>query len=296
MTKNKFVLFDGNNLAHIAFHRGKSIVQKEKGELLTKEDFSVVESMMYLVYFRKLHKYIKMFKNSYFIMTWDNPGSSEWRKTIYPEYKANRNYDTDPIWRILFDGIEKLVGVLQYYPMYQVKIEKLEADDILYVYSKELSQIGKVIIISGDSDMIQAAQDFGIKVYHPIKDKYVEIPKTYDYCVFKAIKGDKSDVIQGIYGYGEVKSARLAQEIYGEDFIDHFSAPNLTEEQCETVIRNLKLIRIANNPNLKNASVDLEKIKDANANVDFQKIKKFYFDYKLKSLIETFDSVMAVFN
>jgi len=78
MTKNKFVLFDGNNLAHIAFHRGKSIVQKEKGELLTKEDFSVVESMMYLVYFRKLHKYIKMFKNSYFIMTWDNPGSSEW--------------------------------------------------------------------------------------------------------------------------------------------------------------------------------------------------------------------------
>jgi len=180
--------------------------------------------------------------------------------------------------------------------MYQVKIEKLEADDILYVYSKELSQIGKVIIISGDSDMIQAAQDFGIKVYHPIKDKYVEIPKTYDYCVFKAIKGDKSDVIQGIYGYGEVKSARLAQEIYGEDFIDHFSAPNLTEEQCETVIRNLKLIRIANNPNLKNASVDLEKIKDANANVDFQKIKKFYFDYKLKSLIETFDSVMAVFN
>jgi len=300
---NKFVLMDGNNLAHIAFHRGKSIILKNKKESskdkkkevkLTQQDFPQIKGMMYLVFFRKLHKYLKMFKDSYFVMAWDNPGSSEWRREIYPEYKASRDYTSDPIWNILFDGITELSEVLESYPIYQLKIEKLEADDILYVLSRVLKN-QKVIIISGDSDMIQAAQEFKVKIYHPIKDKYIEIPKTYDYCVYKAIKGDKADEIEGIYGYGEVKATKLAEEIYGEDFIDDVSCPKLNKEQQMAVLRNLKLIRIANNPNLINLQISIEQLK-SHSNVDLQKIQKFYFKHKLKSLIETFEGVVSIFN
>jgi 5'-3' exonuclease len=146
-----------------------------------------------------------------------------------------------------------------------------------------------VTIVSGDSDMIQVAQEFEVKLFHPIKDKYVEIPKDYDYCLYKAIKGDTADVIEGVYGYGEVKSERLAREAYKTGKLA------LNEDQKKIVSENLKIISIANNPNLNNAKVEIDKIKDARNNLDFQKIKKFYFDHKVRSLLETFDSVMSIF-
>jgi len=310
---DKFALFDGNNLAHIAFHRAKSIILKKKIEIafieakkkkkkfdkktikLVEKDFDAVTGMMYTVFFRKLHKLIKIFKRYNFIFTWDNRGSSEWRRKIFPEYKISRDYETDPIWRILFDNIDQIREILKSYPMHQERVEKLEADDIMYVFAGELSKVGEVVIISGDSDMIQAIQRFGVKVYHPIKDKYVKSPTTYDYCVFKAIKGDKADEIDGIFGYGDVKAAKLAEEIWGEDFIDDISCPQLNNEQQKTVLKNLRIIRIENNPNLKNVKVNLPLIFKAQK-VDLSKIQKFYFDHKLKALIESFESVISIFS
>lgn len=312
---DKFALFDGNNLAHIAFHRGKSIIlknkikeaeakakkqgkkftKKDKDKIkLVKKDYPAVTGMMLTVFFRKLHKLIKIFKDYTYIFTWDNPGSSEWRRAYMPEYKASRDYETDPVWRILFDGIDELRVILDSYPIHQERIEKLEADDIMYVFAEQLSEVGDVVIISGDSDMIQAIQRFGVKVYHPIKDKYVKAPTTYDYCVFKAIKGDKADEIEGIHGYGDVKAARLAEEIWADDFIDDISCPELDKKQQKRVLLNLKLIRIENNPNLKNVKVDLDAIQAAKR-VDLNKIQKFYFSHRLKSLIEGFDSVISIF-
>lgn len=302
----KFVLVDGNNFAHIAFHRAKSIILKNKQKKepdrkkaklikLEESDFETVEGMMYVVFFRKFHKYLKMFKEHYFIMTWDNPGSSKWRREVYSEYKAKRDYTKDPIWRILFTGIDTIREILQSYPVCQEKVDKLEADDIMYVFSRELSKSNEVVILSGDSDMIQAVQDFKVKLFHPLKDKYIKSPTTFDYCVYKAIKGDKSDNIEGLHGYGEKNATRLAEEIYPEDFIDDFSCEELSREQQDLVLRNLKIIRIANNPNLKNAKVDYEKMQECSA-VDLKKIKKHYFDHRLKSLVEDFDSVVNIFS
>lgn len=297
---NKYLLLDGNNLAHIAFHRGKSILQKiriknnpdkDKNELaFTEKDYSEIENMMYHVFFLKLHKHFRIFKGYHFIICWDNFGSSEWRREIYADYKVRRDYEKDPIWNVLFDGIKNLQQILQSYPVSQETIEKLEADDIMYAFSRDLSKRGEVIIISGDSDMIQAVQDFGVKLYHPIKDKYIKAPTTYDYCLFKAIKGDPTDDIEGLYGYGPVKSAKLA-EAYESD---SNSLDKLTDEQKEIILRNLHLIEIKNNPNLSKAIPNLDKIHAAK-NVNLSKIQKFYFDHKLRTLIEDFDSVVSLF-
>lgn len=310
---NKYAILDGNNLAQIAFHRGKSIVHKDKYKeyaeqnsiseadakkkvVLDENDYASIEGMAYLVFFRKLHKLYKNFKDHIFIMTWDSPGSSDWRREVYEGYKANRNYTADPIWSVFFTICNEIRGILDAYPIYQIKIERLEADDIMYEMSKKLSaERHKVVIISGDSDMIQVVQEFGVKLFNPIKHKYVPAPKTYDYCTYKAIKGDKSDTIEGLVGYGEKNSVRLAEEVYNEDFLDAFSAPELSKEQYEKVLKNLKVIRISNNPNLKEVVVDIPSI-DKDNYIDLARIKKFYFDKKIKTLLEGFDGVAAIFS
>ena len=308
----KYAILDGNNLAQIAFHRGKSIVWKnvikafaEEQGITEKEakqalvfDESLhdsVENMSYLVFFRKLHKLYKDFKDHIFIMTWDSAGSTEWRKQIYPEYKSNRDYSTDNVWSVFFKFRDEIRDVLEAYPIHQMKIEKLEADDIMYEMSRQITEQGdKVVIISGDSDMIQVVQEFGVKLFHPIKHKYVKTPKTYDYCVYKAIKGDTSDTIEGLRGYGEKNATRLAEEVYNEDFIDDFSAPELSEEQQKQVLRNLKIIRISNNPNLKEVKLDVPHI-DRDGYLDLNRIKKFFFDHKQRELLEGFEAITAIF-
>lgn len=311
---SKYAILDGNNLAQIAFHRGKSIVVKDKIKeyaeqndvnesnakktvTVDESDFEAIEGMAYLVFFRKLHKLYKNFKSHIFIIAWDSAGSSDWRREVYDGYKSNRDYVTDPTWPIFFKVRDELREVLKAYPMHQIKIERLEADDIMYEMSKQLTNEGhKVVIISGDSDMIQVVQEFGVKLFHPIKHKYVPAPKTFDYCIYKAIKGDKSDTIEGLSGYGEKKATKLAEELYSEDFIDDFSAPELSKEQQDQVLRNLKIIRISNNPNLKQVTVDIPRIAKDNHSIDLSRVKKFYFDKKLRSLLEGFDSVASIFS
>lgn len=302
----KYLLLDGNNLAHIAYHRGKSIVIKKKKAfaeaekiilpegIIDQTDYSLIESVMYHVFFLKLHKHFKKFKGYQFIVCWDNPGSHAWRREIYPEYKVRRVYDQDPIWRVLFNGIAKLQNILSAYPIAQVIIKELEADDIIYAYSSVLKNYGEVTIISGDSDLQQSVQDFGVKLYHPITDKYIKVPTTYDCCLAKAIRGDNTDDIPGVYGYGPVKSTALAEACAK----DPTAINKLSKEQQDIVNRNLRLIQIKNNPNLQRAKLEVANVLDIDNHfkIDTQKIKKFYFDNKLKALLEDFDSVVSIFS
>ncbi len=306
---NKYIILDGNNLGHIAFHKAKSIIINnkyielkkldediaKKDVKFTTKDLETVAPLMYHLFFMKLHKYYKMFKDCYFIMTWDSPGSADWRKALMPSYKASRDYNSDPSWKILFNGIDSLREILQHYPISQEKVPNVEADDIMYVFARDVIKQGhKAIIISGDSDLIQAAQDFGAKLYNPRSNKYVKPPTDFDYCVYKAIKGDTSDEISGLPKYGEKNATRVAKDLWGEDFIDELSVPEFNKEQADIVLLNLKMIRISNNPNLKDIKIDFDKIHQ-DSTINLKAIKKFYFDNKMKQMLESFDSVISVF-
>lgn len=297
----KYLLIDGSNLAHIAFHKAKSVVSKENSEL------SDIKGMMFLIFFRKLHKFYKKFKGYNFVIAWDNSGSSKWRREIFPEYKSGRNYDNDPVWDILFTGIDSLKEVLTNYPIYQLCVSKLEADDILYVLAGKLSAKGEVIVLSTDADLIQIAQEFGknVKLFHPIKDVYVTIPKNYDIIYYKALMGDKSDDIPGVPSFGKKKSERAAVKIKNGESVENVlieatskrlslgESQELLQNNIDIINRNVILIDIKNNPNLKDVKYNIDEIE--NSKIDFSKIKKFYFDNKLKSLIESFDNITNLF-
>jgi 5'-3' exonuclease len=306
----KIALFDGSNFSHISFHRAKSIIFKNKIKIYAQEngisereakkvvaidssDYDGIEALTYTVFFRKIHKYFKIFNDYKWVIAWDNPTSSDWRREVYTDYKGNRDYDTDPIWReVMFPCMDKLKECLNHYPVIQITIEKLEADDIAYLVAKHFK--GKdTVLLSTDSDWIQIVQEFGVKLFHPLTDKYKQAPKDYEYIIQKAIMGDKGDNIPGLEGYGPKKSQKLAEDLYGEDFIDDLSGPELTAEQQETILRNVKLMSIASNPYIKTANIDYSMF-NSQPKIDLKKIQKFYFDNKLKALLEGFDKVADI--
>lgn len=328
---DKFILLDGNNLAHIAYHRAKSIVLKDKQEkwaseqydnhkskneweriakkhvVLESTDYKNIAGMMLLVFFRKLHKHFKKFDGN-FVFIWDNENSHEWRQQIYPNYKCGRDYETDLLWKILFENIEEIKKVLSSYPTAQVNVKGLEADDLMYLYSKLLSEINNVVIISSDSDLIQIAQEFkNIKIFHPIKDVYVKIPKDYNIAHYKAIKGDTSDDIDGIKGFGEKKSLKAAQELTNGKSIEKIleeSVPKKKEKDAQKIIsenkkifeRNMMIIKIGNNPNINDSYfINTSEIKNLTSKINLKSIQKFYFKHNLISLLEEFGNISNIF-
>lgn len=304
----KIAVFDGSNFSHISFHRAKSIVFKNKIKeyaeehvisekeakkyvQIEKSDYEEVESMSYLVFFRKFHKYLKIFSEHKWIVAWDNPTSSDWRREIFPEYKGNRDYNTDPIWKdVMFPIMDNLKWILQAYPVYQFIVERLEADDIAYLIAKKYP--GKdTVLISTDSDWIQTMQEFGVKLFNPLTDKYKKVPE-YNYILHKAIVGDKGDNIPGLVGYGPKKAEKLTEQLSNKN-LKETPATDITQEQQQIIMRNLKLMGIGNNPLVSNPQIDFS-IPESPKKIDLKKIQKFYFDYKLKSLLEHFDKVAEI--
>jgi len=154
------------------------------------------------------------------ICVFDGQASSSSRKSVDPEYKANRNIKRITNWEIFDDKDDefqsmtmqmgRLVEYLQCLPLTLISIDKIEADDtISYLAQKFAGNNKKVTIVSSDKDFLQIV-DENIEVYSPIKKKTYGkkevqeevgmIPENY--LIMKSLLGDKSDNLTGIKGLG----------------------------------------------------------------------------------------------
>lgn len=129
--------------------------------------------------------------------------SSNFRKQIYPEYKANR---TQPKPRHLRDlqvySLEKLNA--EYAP------DGLEADDALAI-----NQTEETVICSLDKDLLQVpGHHFSWEINGKgwsRPDTFIEQTELEGLRLFykQCLKGDTSDNVKGIEGLGEKKAAKI---------------------------------------------------------------------------------------
>ena len=86
--------------------------------------------------------------------------SQSWRKTIDIEdggYKADRKKDESTIdWKAFYDMTDKFNAILTQKGYLISKINGAEADDLLYLWSKKLNEMGEcAVLVTGDRDMLQ---------------------------------------------------------------------------------------------------------------------------------------------
>jgi 5'-3' exonuclease len=115
------------------------------------------------------------------------------RKHIYPEYKANRTATKPKHLQFLRDYlVESWQGTVA---------EKMEADDYLGINQNESS-----IICSIDKDLLQVPG----KHYNIVKKEFYEIDEETGFRNFytQLLTGDTSDNIKGIAGIGPVKAKK----------------------------------------------------------------------------------------
>lgn len=291
----KYLIMDANNIASLSFFRAKSIMMKEIdtkfNDEINTEDYNDLINEVHEgitnfathMFFNKVHSILRLNKNYRVIFVWDGRLGSKWRKDVNPEYKANRKHGDDAFYHIFINMMNICREILNYYPIIQYSKEDAEADDLIYSTIKLLSNAEDIKVISTDTDMIQLCQKFdNVKIWSPIKKKYHEVPE-YDYVLYKAIIGDKSDNIIGVPKYGAKKSAKVA--IKGLN--------TLPSEYHILVENNLTIIDMAKNPYEENNTAFVKShldciSEDEQLHYELEGIKNFFFDMKLKNQIEKF--------
>lgn len=171
-------------------------------------------------FLKSLGYVMRQFDPTRIILVWDGIGGSQSRKIVNPNYKAQREHASVIHWdtfdskeeemQAVWDQADRLVDYLECLPITYVRVDKLEADDVIAYLARCASYADhKVTIVSSDKDFLQIV-DENIQVYSPTKkvtyDKRTAfeflkvLPENYN--IVKAVTGDKSDNLRGIRGAG----------------------------------------------------------------------------------------------
>jgi DNA polymerase-1 len=194
------LLVDGDNLFKIGFHGAKDVYN----------DGAHVGGVFHFV--NILRKFLEEHNHDKVVVFWDGDSNSSIRKSIYPQYKANRRQDMNEYkYESYLYQKSRIKQYLEEIFVRQVEMHDNEADDLIAYYCK-ISKDEKIIIFSADKDLTQLISA-DVTIYSPITKQYfkngdmislnkVDIPH-YNVLLTKIFTGDKSDNIDGIQGLGE---------------------------------------------------------------------------------------------
>lgn len=238
------LIIDGTNIEFRIFYiaRGFKSINNEKTSAI---DLSDTETKSYdeqsNCTYRFLQTFIKLtekFNPTNIYAAWDkklsHPSTNFRKEILSDQYKAGRTKPADI--HEMYDQEIKLIEILQSLGVKNIFPNVLEADDVCAWLSKVLT--GTTVIVSADHDLLQLVSPnvsvFNLKeliTHDNFEEKKGFKPEFFK--LYKAIKGDPSDNINGLAGYGEVRSRKLAI---------NWNKTNITAEYRQLVERNLKLI------------------------------------------------------
>ena len=194
----KTLLVDGNNLFKIGFHGVRDL-------------YSDGDHLGGIYHFINiLRKFLEEHDHDKVVVFWDS--NSSIRKSIYPQYKANRKQDmNEDKYESYLSQLSRVKQYLEEIFVRQVEMIDNEADDLIAYYCK-IAVNEQIIIFSADKDLTQLINE-NISIYSPVSKQYfkngdnivinkVDIPH-YNVLLCKIFTGDKSDNIDGIEGLGE---------------------------------------------------------------------------------------------
>ena len=226
------------------------------------------------------------------------------RDDLYPEYKATREKMPEDL-RPQIDRMRELVDVFN---IPRAEREGYEADDVLGSLAQwAVNQGVRVKIITGDKDLLQLVND-QIVVNLPgrslsdAQDYFPEDVKAYlgvrpDQVIdYKALTGDRSDNIPGVYGVGEKTDISLLEKYQNLDEIyQHL-------EEIKTRFRN-KLIEGREEAYLSrklativsDLGVELNLERARPEKFDPQQVRDLFRELEFRSLLKRLETIEEIY-
>jgi DNA polymerase-1 len=290
--KKKLVLIDTFNFLHRAYHALPKTLTDGKGNP-TNAVYGVTSMLINL---------FDQLKPDYVVAAMDSIEPT-FRVEDFTAYKAHRK----PMDDDLASQIDKVLDILTAFGIKQVTVNGYEADDIIGTIAKDVGGEVEVVIVSNDRDLWQLVTK-DVLVMVPTKGNGVdwigpdEVEKRMGFTPnqlidYKALRGDPSDNIPGVYGVGEKTAKKLIaqyqniEKVYKNiDKIAPESLQNKLANSAEDAVMSKHLATIITDvpmefelKNAKYTDFNRAKVKDALQEYNFKSlIKRLGFDEQKK--------------
>lgn len=199
-----FIVVDGNSFIYRAYHATKHLKQTTLDGVATGAINGVL-NMIHGLAFRFIETPI--------IMVFDSEEES-FRKTVYPEYKANRATPPDE----LLAQLEPIHELIRAMGLPVIIVPGVEADDVIGTLAQDAIDNDHLLLIcTGDKDMAQLVCDKNVRLLDTMRNMVtgegtveqkfgVRPDQIIDYL---ALVGDTVDNIPGLKGVGGKTAAQL---------------------------------------------------------------------------------------
>jgi len=191
------------------------------------------EDMIRHMILNTLRMYRKKYKDKFGELVLACDGPNNWRKTVYPQYKANRKKGRDNSsfdWNAAFTIMNNVrKEIKEHFPYKVLHIDGCEADDIigtLVENTQEFGQYEEVMIISGDKDFVQLQKYENVQQFSPVQKKQVVEKNPRAFLVEQIMRGDTSDGVPNV----------LSED---NTFVEGLRQTPLTQKKLDALIADL---------------------------------------------------------
>jgi hypothetical protein len=213
---------------------------------------------------------------------------NNWRREVYPYYKASRRKareESELDWKFLFETLAKIRTELkEFFPYPVIEVEGCEADDVIATLVFEYGDFTPILILSGDKDFLQLHTFSKTKQYDPVRKKWISSNDPLTYLMEHILRGDAGDGVPNVLSPDDTFVTGTRQKPLTQKKIDI-----LVKDQSSVsrnFYRNAQLIDLSHTPTELNLKILTEYNNQQN------KTKSKLFDYFIKhKLSNLMDSI-----
>lgn len=218
-----------------------------------------------------------------------------WRKDYYPYYKANRKKSREESkldWNSIFKGLEQIRDELKETFSYRVlHVTKAEGDDIIatlcHKFGSVLNTGEKLLILSGDKDMVQLQVYANVVQYDPVQNKWRREPNPARFLKEQIIRGDGGDGVPNVLSPDDCLVVGTRQKSISFKKLELWLSQDPTEYP-EALLRGFKrneqMIDLSKIPtNIQN---DILAEFDQQAGKTHKNLLQYFMEHRLRNLTE----------
>ena len=254
----------------------------------------IEEDLLRHMVLNSVRAYNVKFKDEFGEMIIACDAGNNWRRQVFPYYKANRrkNREKSEInWTVVFETLNKVRDELKdYFPYRVIRVDGAEADDIIGTLAQTYGNTNeKILILSGDKDFVQLQAYMNVQQFDPVQKKWRKTNDVDKFMKEHIIRGDTGDGVPNFLSADDTFVVGARQKPISQKKLDQWlnSDPKefCDEKMLRGYLRNQQLVDLNFIPPDIKKEVLVQYEQQAGKGRD--KLFNYFIERRLKLLLES---------
>jgi hypothetical protein len=254
----------------------------------------IEEDLLRHMILNSIRSYNVKFKNEFGEMIIACDAGNNWRRQIFPYYKANRRKSREKSeinWTAVFETMNKVRDELkEFFPYRVIRVDGAEADDVIGTLAQTYGNTNeKILILSGDKDFVQLQSYMNVQQFDPVQKKWRKTNDVDKFIKEHIIRGDIGDGVPNFLSADDTFVVGARQKPISQKKLDSWLTMDpkdfCDEKMLRGYLRNQQLVDLNFIPEDIRSEVIVQYEQESGKGRD--KLFNYFIDRRLKLLLES---------